>query len=163
MNREKQPVTQERPAPHTDDTLPEGLWSDTFTFRHGHCDPAGIVYTPHFFHVFNEIIERWFEDEHGILYHDVLGPRRTGLGYVTASGTFFTPVKMGEQVEVFIAVEAIGRRSYSLVLHAMKGGAEALRGHFTTVVTSLDTLKSIEIPDDIKAALIAYEERTQQS
>ncbi|MCX7560591.1 thioesterase family protein [Sulfitobacter sp. F26204] len=134
----------------------KNAWSRSVIFRHGQCDPAGIVYTPEFFNVFNQVIEAFFCERLGINYYDILGRRRTGLGYVQTSATFFTPCMMGEEVEVFVSVGRVGRKSYQLELCAMKGDTEALRGDFTIVTTSLETHQSIEIPHDIKDALLAY-------
>ncbi|MCX7565975.1 hypothetical protein OS189_06425 [Sulfitobacter sp. F26169L] len=144
------------PVPIANADLPERLWCRTVIFRHGQCDPAGIVYTPEFFNVFNQVIEAWFCERLGINYYDVLGPRRTGLGYVRANATFFAPCTMGDEVDVFVSVPKVGGKSYSLTLHAMKGEKEMLRGEFTTVVTSLDSHRSIDIPQDIKDALLEY-------
>lgn len=143
-----------RPEPLTRAALPKGLWSEKTTFRHGQCDPAGIVYTPNFFDVFNKHIEQWFSAELGIVYYDLIGERRTGLGYVSASSLFFIPCKMGEEIETFIDVAYVGGKSYSLTLHAMKGDQEALRGSFTTVTTCLETHRPIAIPADLKEALL---------
>ncbi|MGB0853657.1 MAG: acyl-CoA thioesterase [Pikeienuella sp.] len=144
------------PIPKSKGDLPGNLWSRSVVFRHGQCDPAGIVYTPEFFNVFNQVIEAWFCECLGINYYEILGPRRTGLGYVQANATFFVPCMMGEEIEIFVSVGKVGRKSYALTLHAMKGDREALRGDFVTVATSLDEHKSIEIPEDIKAALREY-------
>lgn len=139
---------------------PAQLWSAKTTFRHGQCDPAGIVYTPQFFDVFNRTIEQWFCEGLGLDYYDVLGARRIGLGYVSASAEFFVPCRMGDEVEIFVRLARIGNKSYALTLHAMKGEQEALRGQFVTVTTSLETHGSIQIPDDIRRALVAYGEKT---
>lgn len=155
MNTQAQ-STASHPVPKAAGDLPEAMWSRIVTFRHGQCDPAGIVYTPEFFNVFNQVIEAWFCEHLGIDYYDIISARRTGLGYVQANATFFTPCMMGDDVEIFVSVGKVGRKSYALTLHAMKGGQEALRGEFTTVVTSLDTHQSVEIPRDIKDALLDY-------
>jgi len=144
------------PVPYTREQMQTTLWSWQYTFRHGQCDPAGIVYTPEFFNVFNHAIEHWFEESLGLSYYDILGPRQIGLGYVSASAEFFTPVLMGEEVEIFVQIREIGGKSYSLELNAFKGDREALRGKFTTVTTSLETHSSIKIPADIRMALSGY-------
>ncbi len=144
------------PVPKSKSDLPATMWSRSITFRHGQCDPAGIVYTPEFFNVFNQVIEAWFCERLGINYYDILGRRRTGLGYVQANASFFTPCMMGEEIEVFVSVGKVGGKSYALTLHAMKGDHEALRGEFITVATSLEAHQSIEIPEDIKTALLDY-------
>ncbi|MEZ5913263.1 MAG: thioesterase family protein [Paracoccaceae bacterium] len=137
---------QERKTALNQGNLPPNMWSTKTKFRHGQCDPAGIVYTPEFFNVFNRVVEEWFDDALRIPYHDIIRNRRKGLGYVTASATFFTPCEMGDEAEIFVSVARIGSKSYQLELHVMKNGQEALRGELTTVTTDLDTHRPIEIP-----------------
>ena len=156
MNANEHAILEARPVALTRADLNRGIWSHKTIFRHGQCDPAGIVYTPEFFNIFNQAIEAWFCDCLGISYYDLLGPRRTGLGYVNASATFFVPCMMGNEIEVFVTVVKIGTRSYQLCLHAMKGDNEVLRGYFTSVITSLDTHRPINIPQDLRQALRSY-------
>ena len=151
MNEISKPASFPRPVNRSDIPFPN--WSYKHIFRHGQCDPAGIVYTPEFFNVFNHAIEAWFCDCLNLSYYDFLGPRRIGLGYVNAHADFFSPVKMGQEVEYFIRVSKIGSKSYALELNAMLGDTEALRGLFTTVTTNLDKHSSIEIPADLRDAL----------
>ncbi len=159
MNTPNPTKTSAHPVPMSRQDLSPGLFSYRVIFRHGQCDPAGIVYTPEFFNVFNWAVEDWFCTRLGIDYQDIVDSRRTGLGYVNASATFFSPCKMGESVDIFVVVERVGGKSYSLRLHAMKGDTEALRGYFTTVTTSLDTHRPVDIPQDIRDALTGYEAR----
>lgn len=153
---------QSHPSPFEKSDLPGHVWSQNVTFRHGQCDPAGIVYTPEFFNVFNQVIEAWFCECLGIDYYDILGPRRIGLGYVSASSVFFAPCFMGDTLEICVTVAKVGGKSYAVNLHALKDGQEALRGSFTTVTTSLDTHSSIAIPPDIKEALSKYANPDEQ-
>lgn len=156
MNDRNTAIQREFASPLNAEAIPSSFWSCKVTIRHGHCDPAGIVYTPKFFDLFNQAIEGWFIESLGIDYYHVIGERRTGLGYVTASAEFFAPCVMGDELEIFVRVARVGTKSYTLMLHAMRDGREALRGHFTTVTTTLDDHKSIAIPADIKAAIVAY-------
>jgi 4-hydroxybenzoyl-CoA thioesterase/acyl-CoA thioester hydrolase len=140
--------------------LSASQWSHTTRFHHGQCDPAGIVYTPEFFNVCNQAIEEWFVEELGLDYYDIIGRQKIGLGYATASATFFLPCRMGETVDIFVQVDRVGGRSYSLTLHGFRGDQEAFRGQFTTVVTSLEHHESIDIPGPLRSALVAYSDRT---
>ena len=145
--------------PLTANDLPAGLWSVAVPIRFGHCDAAGIVYTPNYFDLFNGVIEDWHPGALGIDYHGLLTQRRIGLGYGHASCEFLVPSRMGEVLQVAVRVERIGRSSFTLVLHAMKGGREAVRGRFISVATSLDTHAVTPIPPDLRAAIEAYQER----
>lgn len=146
-----------RAVPITQDQLPVSAWSTIVPIHFGQCDPAGIVYTPNFFDIFNTVMEDWFSLHLGIDYYSIIGKRRIGMGYAKATSDFFIPVLMGERLEIFVIVARVGNASYTLNLHAMKGGKEAVRGEFVAVTTSLETHKPIGMPDDIKTALVRYE------
>ncbi|MBI4048635.1 MAG: acyl-CoA thioesterase [Devosia nanyangense] len=146
-----------RAVPITQDQLPISAWSKIVPIHFGQCDPAGIVYTPNFFDIFNTVMEDWFSEHLGIDYHAIIRDRRIGMGYAHAASDFFIPVLMSERLDVFVIVKRVGNASYTLNLHAMKGGKEAVRGEFVAVTTSLETHKPIGMPDDIKTALVRYE------
>ena len=40
----------------------------TVPIRFSHCDPAGIVYFPHYFDMFNGLIEDWYTEQLGVNY-----------------------------------------------------------------------------------------------
>ncbi|SDG22596.1 acyl-CoA thioester hydrolase [Celeribacter baekdonensis] len=149
-------TTTSRPKPIRLADLPSRDWSYRHIFRHGQCDPAGIVYTPEFFNVFNHTVEAWFCEHLGISYYDLIGPRRIGLGYANAHAEFFAPVRMGDQIDIFIRITRIGGKSYTLELNAMSGEVESLRGYFTTVTTDLNTHTTISIPVEVRDALNRY-------
>ena len=150
-----------RPSPLKREDLPPSLWSYTVRFRHGQCDAAGIVYTPEFFNVCNHAIEEWFGKALGLDYYDLIGRQRIGLGYVTANATFFRPCVMGETVDVFIEVDHVGTRSYSLILQAFAEGDEAFRINFTTVTTCLDRHRPAPIPEALRSALTRYRDDSE--
>ena len=127
--------------------------------RFGHCDPAGIVYTPEYFDLFNGVIEDWYGAALGIPYHTLIGARRTGLGYAHASADFAAPSRMGDVLEVGVEVTELGRSALTLVVRAFAEGVERARATFVTVTTSLEHFRPIPIPDDLRAALEAYRGR----
>jgi len=156
MNTPTDQTSAAKPVPLSRAALKPGLWSTPIKIRFGHCDPAGIVYTPRFFDIFNVAIEEWYGERLGISYYELIGPRRTGLGYVNAHGDFFQPVRMGETLDVAVDLERVGNASFALTLHAFLGDNEALRGRFTVVTTDLNQHRSKPIPDDLRAALLDY-------
>lgn len=146
----------ERPSPISLDSLSPSVWSCEVAIYHGQCDPAGIVYTPMFFDIFNRVIEDWYRAALGLDYYAFIGPRRTGLGYANAHGDFFLPCRMGDRLRVAVTVERLGTSSFALVLHAFTGEAEALRGRFTVVTTDLNRHRPMPVPDDLRQALLDY-------
>jgi 4-hydroxybenzoyl-CoA thioesterase/acyl-CoA thioester hydrolase len=148
-----------RAVPVHAEGLHPGLWRTRVTIRFGDCDPAGIVYTPVYFHIFQNAVEEWHINGLGLDYYAIVGERKVGLGYAHASGDFFRPSFMGDELSVAVALDRIGRASFALTVHAMKDGHEAARGRLVVVTTSLTEHKAIPIPADIRAALAAYRDR----
>ncbi len=136
------------------------LWRTDVKIRWGHCDAAGIVYTPHYFDLFNGVIEDWYPAALGLDYHAYMRDRRIGLGYAHASADFLMPGLMGDVMEVAVVLNRIGGASFAVTLHAMKDGAEAVRGRMVVVCTDLDAKKAVPIPDDLRVALEDYKART---
>ena len=153
------PSERTRIEPLTRAALPTAAWFAEIPVRFGHCDPAGIVFTPRYFDMLNEAVERFFIDALLIDYYALLAKQRIGLGYVQASCEFLKPSRMGDRLDIAVLVERIGRGSYTLVLPILKDGSEVARGRLVTVPTALDTAKACAIPLDVRKALEAYRER----
>ncbi len=136
------------------------LWTNTVKIRFAHCDPAGIVYFAAHFDILNGVVEDWFGEVLGLDYHDIVGRRRVGLGYVHASADFHLPARMGERLAYAVAVERVGNTSLPLRITAHRDGAEVLSASLVIVVTDLEAMVSIPIPDDIRAAVTRYRETT---
>ena len=147
---------RERIDPLTRERLPRAAWSVTMPVRFRHCDPAGIVFTPRYFDILAEAVERFFIEALGIDYYALIEKRHLGLGYAHASCEFLRPSRMGETLEVAVLVERMGAASYTMVLPVLKDGTEVVRGRLVTVSTSLDTMKPCPVPDDIRGALGDY-------
>jgi len=103
------------------------------------------------------VIEDWYGDALGLPYHELVGTRRTGLGYAHVSVDFAKASSMGDVLDVAVIVRDIGRTSIKLTVHAFKDGAECVRATFVTVTTSLVDHKSMMLPDDMRCALKNYQ------
>jgi YbgC/YbaW family acyl-CoA thioester hydrolase len=143
--------------------LPDGVWRSRILVRFGACDPAGIVYTPEYLNLFNGAVEDWYGEALGISYHELVGKRRTGLGYAHVSADFAKPSRMGDVLDVALIVHRVGRASLTFTVHAFKGGIECVRATFVTVTTSLVDHKAIALPDDLRLALSAYLSRCRNA
>ncbi|MCB8820824.1 acyl-CoA thioesterase [Microvirga rosea] len=145
-------------------TLPTAVnraWRTTVPVRFSHCDPAGIVYFARYFDILNGVVEDWFCECLGIDYHDMIGPRRTGLGFVSAGAEFTKPGFMGDHLDCAIVIERIGRSSLTFHIHATRAEEPILVARMVMVTTSLETHRSIPLPDDLRAALERYWENLQ--
>ncbi|POR55048.1 4-hydroxybenzoyl-CoA thioesterase [Paraburkholderia eburnea] len=137
----------------------------TFNRRHkihfSECDPAGIVFYPQYFVLFNDLIESWIDELMPEGYHGIIGARRVGMPTVHLEVDFKAVSKMGDEVTLSIDVQRIGQASLTLVW-ACTGSDGVLRmsATQTIVTTSLDTHKAIAIPDDLREAIVASAARS---
>ncbi|MDF2808997.1 MAG: acyl-CoA thioesterase [Microvirga sp.] len=136
-------------------------WRTVVPIRFSHCDPAGIVYFARYFDLMNGVVEDWFSAALEIDYHEMIGPRRIGLGYVSAGADFVRPGFMGDQLECAVVVERIGRTSLTLHIHAFRALERVLLARLVIVTTSLETHRAIPLPDDLRASLERYQENAQ--
>ena len=59
-------------------TRKDVFYSDMLV-RFSHCDPAGIIFYPHYFVMFNGLIEDWFNHALKIDYANFITTRRMGV------------------------------------------------------------------------------------
>ena len=136
------------------------LWTTDVRIRFSHCDPAGIVYFPRAFDILNGVVEDWFGEGLGLDYYDIVGRRRVGLGYAHTACDFSTPAMMGDTLTYSVAIVRIGAKSLGLDVNARRGATPMLKADLVIVATDLVRHVSIPIPDDIRAVLTAYQEKT---
>jgi 4-hydroxybenzoyl-CoA thioesterase len=141
-------------------TLRTAVWTTEVPIRFSHCDPAGIVYFASAFDILNGVVEDWFTEGLGLSYPDLITRRRLGLGYGRASADFRKPAMFGDRLTYAVRVARLGTKSLTLAITATRGKEDILDASLVIVATDLDRHVSIAIPEDIRAALAAYQEKT---
>lgn len=121
--------------------------------RFSHCDPAGIVFFPQYFVLFNGHVEDWFDDGLGLGYAKVVIGQRIGLPTVALNCEFLRPSRMGERVQLGLAVRKLGRSSIKLDLTCRHGDEVRVRVRQVIVTTSLDDGLSRPIAPNVRAAI----------
>jgi 4-hydroxybenzoyl-CoA thioesterase len=139
---------------------PSGAFTRSVTVRFSHCDPAGIVYFPHYFDLFNGLIEDWYKEELGYSYADLVMGSRFGFPFVHLDCDFKIPSRMGDVIELTVLVERIGRSSLAFAIVCHHDGLERLRAHMVTAMMSLETRKPVPLPDALREKIEAYRLRT---
>ena len=125
--------------------------------RFGQCDPAGIVFYPQYFVLFNALVEDWVSDALGIPYAELLGPRGVGLPTVSLQTDFKAISRMGDEVTLGLQVDRLGTRSLTLALDCLGAdGQERVRARKVLVTTSLQSHKAIDLPADLRAAIVRF-------
>ena len=123
--------------------------------RFGHCDPAGIVFYPQYFVMFNDLLEAWVDQllpEVG--FAGYIGTLRQGLPTVRLEADFRAISRMGDEVTLSLDLERLGDKSLTLTL-ACTGAEGDLRMQVRQVLvtTSLVTHQAIPVPDLLRRAL----------
>src|SRR5208283_539126 len=88
---------------------PSGAFTRSVTVRFSHCDPAGIVYFPHYFDIFNGLIEDWYGEELGYNYAKLIMGSQFGFPFVHIDCDFKIPSRMGDIIDLTLLVERVGR------------------------------------------------------
>ena len=87
--------------------------------RFSDCDPAGIVFYPQYFVMFNGLVEDWVEEELKVGYRRLIVEQRIGLPTVRLEADFSAVSRMGDRVWLGLRVERMGTRSLTLALQAL--------------------------------------------
>ena len=120
------------------------------------CDPAGIMFFPQVFLLFQDHVEAWITDALAIRYADLLGPRRVGLPSVRWESDFRAISRMGDEVIVQLEVERLGEKSLTLRLQIRGADGVRVDARQVIVCTSLETHRSMPFPDDLRAAITRF-------
>lgn len=130
--------------------------------RFGDCDPAGILYYPHYFDLFHQAMEAWFDGPLGLPYASLIGSRRLGLPSVHAHADYRAPSRHGESVTVSLAVERLGESSVHL-RYEVRGPDGELRAEGKTVCVVMDldpdsptNARAVPIPPDLRKRFEAF-------
>ena len=128
-----------------------------FLIRFQHCDPAGIVFYPRYFEMFNEVIEDWFAEALEMPFQRLHIEQGLGVPIVRADCSFLQASRIGDRLQFSLAVEELGRSSIQLTMRAARGEEVRLDAHLTLVCVVLgDELRSHAIPDDLRHSMLRF-------
>jgi 4-hydroxybenzoyl-CoA thioesterase len=128
-------------------------WSD--------CDPAGIVFYPRYFAMFDQSTVMLIERALGIPKQQMYTAYDfAGYPSVAAHARFLIPTSFGDDVVIETSITKIGRSSFSLTHRLSKDGALAVEGFDTRawVVRDPDRpggLRALPLPEDVAARFSA--------
>ena len=124
--------------------------------RFHHCDPAGIVFYPQYFVLFNELVEDWFNAGLGINYASFHQEQRLGTPMAHIECDFLAPSRIGETLTLSLAVKRIGRTSLTLAVEGRADVEPRLRATLIVVLASMDTHRPVAIDGDLRKKLERY-------
>jgi len=121
-----------------------GMLTNTRTIRieWGHCDPAGIVFYPRYFEMFESCIAALFEHATGLTKYQMLKTYEfSGFPVVQARAQFLAPAKYGDDVIAETSISEFRRSSFDVHHRVFNGDRMAVDGFETRVWVGAD-------PDD---------------
>ncbi|HJU70421.1 MAG TPA: thioesterase family protein [Paucimonas sp.] len=125
--------------------------------RFSHCDPAGIVFFPQYFIMFNGLVEDWFNEGLGMDYANYITARRLGFPIVNLNCDFISPSKIGEKITLGLKLEHLGKSSLKLGVTCSYKGVERVRATMVLVAMDLDQAKGVPIPDDLRSLMSGFQ------
>lgn len=136
------------------------ILGDTFhsdmLVRFSHCDPAGIVFYPQYFIMFNGLVEDWFNQGLGVNYARYITEHRLGFPIVRLECDFVAPSKIGEIITLGLRLERLGKSSMEIAVDCRHRKEERLRARFVLVTVDLGRQRAQPVPDDLRALMLAF-------
>ncbi len=133
------------------------LYEQEHRIRFSECDPAGIVFYPQYFVMFNDLMEAWIDSMTHEGFHNMIASKRVGMPSVHIEAEFKSISRMGDDVVMSLGVERIGNSSLKLLLRCIgKDGVLRMQVRQTVVTTSLETHLGIPIPDFLRNPMQEY-------
>jgi 4-hydroxybenzoyl-CoA thioesterase len=127
----------------------------------GDCDPAGIVFYPRYFEMFDTSTTALFERALGMTkFQFVKAYNSVGYPMVDTRARFLLPTRYGDDVVIETTITEIRRSSFDIRHRLMKDGELAVEGFETRVWVERDpadpdNIKAKPLPPDMVAKLSA--------
>ena len=128
------------------------------TVEWGDCDPAGIVFYPQYFVMFNGLVEDWFNQGLGVNYAKYITEQRRGLPIVNLNCDFIAPSKIGEMITLGLKLEHLGNSSMKFLVTCSYKGVVRVQARMVLVNMDLDRECALALPDELRALMTGFRE-----
>jgi 4-hydroxybenzoyl-CoA thioesterase len=124
----------------------------------GDCDPAGIVFYPRYFAIFDASTAALFAAALGFNKSEMLTRFGIiGIPMVDTGAKFLVPSKFGDVITIESRVTAFRRSSFDVSHHVYRAETLAIEAHETRVWAGRDPedasrIKGVNIPPQVQAA-----------
>jgi 4-hydroxybenzoyl-CoA thioesterase len=125
----------------------------------GECDPAGIVFYPRYFEMFDAATTAMFSAATGLTKYQLFEAYKfAGYPMVDTRARFLIPCRFGDDVTIETSMTEARRSSFNITHHLKKEGALAVEAFETRVWVVRDPadaskIKSQPIPEAVIAKL----------
>lgn len=132
------------------------LYVHRASVRFTHTDPAGYVFFPRFFEMFQAAVEDWFTHCLGFNYAEQI--LRHGVGFPTAHTEcdFRRPCRLGEVLELRLILEKLGHSSLTLRFDGSVQGEARLCARSVLVAIETRHGRPQALNSDLRQRLQAY-------
>jgi 4-hydroxybenzoyl-CoA thioesterase len=133
----------------------------TLRIEWGDCDPAGIVFYPRYFAMFDHSTVLLIEQALGMRKHKLYGHYDfAGYPSLGSQARFSLPTRFGDEVEIASTITKVGRSSFSLQHRLTLDGALAVEANETRCWVVRDAsrpggLRAQPMPDEVVAKFSA--------
>lgn len=121
-------------------------------------DMAGIIHFSNYYR-YMEFAEVAFLRAQGLSVSMTWGAEKLGFPRVSAMCDFLHPVRFEDVLDIDVRVERVGSKSVTYTFDFMHQGKPVAKGRLTAVCCrvrpGIHELQSIDIPDEIRARLLA--------
>ena len=133
-------------------------FSRSVQVRFGDCDPAGIVFYPRYFEMFNNLVEDWCAEGLGTSFRELHGVRGLGLPLASVTTDFVATSKLGEVLRAELSVTKIGGSSITVAIR-LRGddGGERVRATLVLVLMDLKSARATRIPEPMRARIAQFQ------
>jgi len=132
------------------------IYSKTFRIRHGHTDPAGIVFYPRYYELIAATIEDFFREVLDMPFGELHVRQRIGVPTVHIETTFFAPSHCDDEVTFSLSIAKLGRTSATFAIDATSDGERRLSTRHVIANVRLDDMRPIPFAEDVRNRLEEY-------
>lgn len=137
-------VNEDQPAPFATEIL----------VRFGDCDPAGIVFYPRYYEMFNSVVEDWCDAGLDLDFHTMHMERGLGVPAVRIETDFIQPSRLGDRLRAELAVHRLGRASLHVGIKLIgPDSKERVRAKLVLALMDLKSARAVALPDDLRARM----------
>jgi len=119
-------------------------------------DNANIAYYPRIYDLAHRFFEESWEKMCGISYPEMINEKRIGFPIVHIETDFVSPIRYGDSITATIWISKVGVKSCTWKYKFHNQNGELLwNSEQVTVCVSMDSMKSVEIPNYLRTGLEA--------
>ena len=124
--------------------------------RHGHTDPAGIVYYPRYFEMINDTVEDFFREALGRPFGEWHLRKDTGVPTVHVETSFHAPSYCDDVLMFSLRISKLGRSSATFDITAACGDERRLTAALTIAHVAVGEMKAVPFSEALRSDLGAF-------